>query len=375
MSDSDIGLGSSPPVVTQKRKYEQDTELEVQLDAPEPPSKKALRKAKKIKVAKSDEDGIHADRKTHIAQGNGDSKGPSVPIFKEQPKRTGFGVWIGNLVFTTTAENLLSFFTSNKVNAIPAEEIARINLPTGVPRNGKPQNKGFAYVDFTSQAAVEKALLLSEKLLTGRRVLIKDAKNFEGRPKPEEAKKAEVATSKRIFVGNLAFDATREVLKQHFETCGPVADVFLATFEDSGKCKGYGWVTFEDLSSSEAAMRGWIDQLASEEGKDVKRRIWVNKIDGRKLRMEYAEDATTRYKKRYGKDAKKGDDLVLPLGEVDSRGELVRKEAGKRNEKSEKRHEKGQERNSNRSGRYAESTVAKLKGSIVKSEGTKVVFG
>lgn len=374
MSDSETNSGSNPPVITKKRKYEQDSELEVKLDAPEPPSKKALRKAKKVKVEQGDGDGIHADRKIHIAQGKSDSKISAAPIFKEQPKRTGFGIWIGNLVFTTTAENVLSFLTSTKVKAISAEEIARINLPHGVPRNGKPQNKGFAYVDFTNQAALDKALLLSEKLLTGRRVLIKDAKNFEGRPKPEEAKKIEVPTSKRIFVGNLAFDATRDILKQHFETCGPVADVFLATFEDSGKCKGYGWVTFEDLSSSEAAMRGWIDELNSDNGRDVKRRVWLNKIDGRKLRMEYAEDATTRYKKRYGKDAKKGEDTALPLGEVDSSGELVSKDAGNRKERSEKGHEKRPERKGNKSSRYAESTVAKLKGSIVESQGTKVVF-
>lgn len=374
MSISEASSGSGPPEITKKRKYEQDNELEVQLDAPEPPSKKALRKAKKVRAFKGDEDGIHADRKNQIAQGKNESKGVDPPVFKEQPKRTGFGIWIGNLVFTTTAENVLSFFTSDKVNPIPAEEIARINLPKGITRNGKPQNKGFAYVDFTSPAAVEKALLFSEKLLTGRRVLIKDAKNFEGRPKLEEAKKVEVPTSKRIFVGNLAFDATTEALKEHFETCGPVADVFLATFEDSGKCKGYGWVTFEDLSSSEAAMRGWVEEMAKEKGAGGKRRISVNKIEGRKLRMEYAEDATTRYKKRYGKDAKKEGDTILPLGEVDWSGELAGKDAGKRKERVEKNHEKRPERKPHNSGRYAESTVAKLKGSIIESKGTKVVF-
>ena len=371
MSISEASFGSGPQEVTKKRKYEQETELEIRLDAPEPPSKKALRKAKKAKPCKDDGDGIHADRKNQIAQGDSHAKDAKPPVFKEQPKRTGFGIWMGNLVFTTTEEKVLSFFTSDTDNAIPAEEIARINLPKGVPRNGKPQNKGFAYVDFTSQAAVEKALLFSEKLLTGRRVLIKDAKNFEGRPKPEATKEVKVPTSKRIFVGNLAFDATREALKQHFETCGPVADVFLATFEDSGKCKGYGWVTFEDLSSSEAAMRGWVDESGNEDGK---RKIWINKIEGRKLRMEYAEDATTRYKKRYGKDAKKEEDPHLPLGEVDSSGKPVGKDAGKRQQKPWKGQEGRPEGNSNYSGRYTDSTVAKLKGSIVESKGKKVVF-
>lgn len=367
--------------MTKKRKYEQNEELEVQLDAPEPPSKKTLRKAKKAKVSKDEGDGIHADRKSQISQGKNDkdeSAGIAPPVFKEHAKRTEFGVWIGNLVFSTTAENILSFFTGDKVNAIAAEEITRVNLPKGVPRNGKQQNKGFAYVDFTSQAAVDSALLLSEKLLTGRRVLIKDAKNFEGRPKPAEAKKPEVQTSKRVFVGNLAFDARRETLKEHFEICGPVADVFLTTFEDSGKCKGYGWVTFEDLSSAEAAMRGWVEEKAErkteEKGKHGKRRIWVNRIEGRKLRMEYAEDATTRYNKRYGKDAKKPELQVVPLGEVDVNGTSVGNDSKWKKDNAGQKHEMRPEQKVDRSGRYDESTVAKLKGSIVKSTGTKVSF-
>ena len=362
------------PAITKKRKYEQTEELEVQLDAPEPPSKKALRKAKKAKASKEDRDDVHADRKKQIAQVKSESQDVAPPVFKEQPKRTGFGIWIGNLVFTTTAENLQSFFTNDKTNPILIGEIARINLPKGVPRNGTPQNKGFAYVDFTNQEAVDKALLLSEKLLTGRRVLIKDAKNFEGRPKATEAKKPEVSSSKRIFVGNLAFDATKETLREHFEICGAVADVFLATFEDSGKCKGYGWVTFEELSSAEAAMRGWVEEYAKERVNSGKSRVWVNNIEGRRLRMEYAEDATTRYKKRYGKDAKKGEDQDVPLGEVDERGASIGKDTGRTGKKSGQKRERGFKQKSDQSGRYDDSTVAKLKGSIVESKGTKVLF-
>lgn len=90
--------------------------------------------------------------------------------------------------------------------------------------------------------------------------------------------------------------------------------------------------------------------------------------------MEYAEDATTRYKKRYGKDAKKEEDPHLPLGEVDSSGKPVSKDAVKRQQKPWKGQEGRPEGNSNYSGRYTDSTVAKLKGSIVESKGKKVVF-
>lgn len=43
-------------------------------------------------------------------------------------------------------------------------------------------NKGFAYVDFESEQEVDEAVKLSESGLDGRRLLIKNAKSYEGRP-------------------------------------------------------------------------------------------------------------------------------------------------------------------------------------------------
>lgn len=188
----------------------------------------------------------------------------------------------------------------------------------------KLQNKGFAYVDFATRKDLEAAILLSEKLLSGRRVLIKDAKSFEGRP--ESKKEAVTAASKRIFVGNLAFDTTEDDLREHFGRCGEVLSVFVATFEDSGKCKGYGWVTFEDLASATNAVRGWIelkdeesengdsdhdDKEAQRQRKKRKlRKWWVNRLKGRGLRMEFAEDQASRYKKRFGKNKESNNNAV-----------------------------------------------------------------
>ena len=43
-------------------------------------------------------------------------------------------------------------------------------------------NNSFAYVDFTSKEAMEKVISRSEEAFDGRRLLIKNAKSFEGRP-------------------------------------------------------------------------------------------------------------------------------------------------------------------------------------------------
>lgn len=316
--------------------------LEINIDAPEPPSKKALRRAKKGKaviVVKGREDSPGADSVS----------GEETSAINAPPKRSEYGIWIGNLPWSATKTDVRSFITTN--TDITDEAITRLHMPSpseASRQKPKPQNKGFAYVDFASESALTQALELSETLLRGRRVLIKDSKSFEGRPeKPKEddagtaAKHSGKPPSSRIFVGNLAFDVSKENLQDHFAPCGAVTDVHMATFEDSGKCKGYAWVEFADLQAGEAAVRGWVlydnkpngssseededegpnDNDLDTEEKDDKpknakaeqksktkkkapkpRKWWVNKLKGRVLRMEFAEDKTVRYKKRYGKD-------------------------------------------------------------------------
>lgn len=323
---SDEEPSSLEPAI-KKRKASVD-EIEVDITAPEPPSKKALRAMKKGKVLPPSKSG-----------GESSPEPEAVPKKKEVEKRSEHGVWIGNMPFTVSKEDLRKFFVEQ--SDLTEEMITRIHMPG--PNDGKPanqveekkfgkkiQNKGFAYVDFTTAEGVGYAIELSEQLLSGRAVLIKDNKSFEGRP---EKTKAETRMegkppSKRVFVGNLRFDATEESLKDHFEKCGAVESVKVATFEDSGKCKGYAWIVFEELEAAEAAVRGFVridepvesedEELSTDEDaadgetasnvKPVKtktRKWWVNKIAGRPLRMEFAEEAAVRYKKRYGKDGTK----------------------------------------------------------------------
>lgn len=333
----------SPEARTKKRKRSEPTaeELEIDVTAPEPPSKKALRKAKKSKSAPiisapNKHAGVkhsNAVEQTLLAK-ESPSKAPSQSRNdddeKAKPsKRSDYGVWIGNLPWSMTKENLRTFFTTD--TDITDEAITRIHMPapSGKPAGaGIQNNKGFAYVDLATEKALTAALGLSETLMTGRRLLIKDAKSFEGRPdKTKEAAKPDSQSgkppNKRVFVGNLGFDITKEDLQEHLSRCGNVLDVHLATFEDSGKCKGYGWVEFDTIEAGEAAVRGWVNMEQKQEDGDIDedvdeakitkqdkakkkprpRKWWVNKLRGRPLRTEFAEDKSVRYKKRFGKNA------------------------------------------------------------------------
>lgn len=356
-----------------KRKLQEGPELEIDVSAPEPPSKKALRKAKKGKGDATDGE----EPKARNSE-------PKSEKENAQDKRSEYGVWIGNLSFNVTKDDLRRFFTND--TSIEDATITRIHLPKGPEKFGRSQNRGFAYVDFSSKKALQEAIGLSEQLMTGRRVLIKDAKSYEGRPAKSEsqgtgaeASKSGHPPSKRLFVGNLSFDVTKELLEENFARCGTVNNVHMATFQDTGKCKGYAWVEFEELAAAEAAVRGFTlikeedeesdsssesesDSASEKKAKKTRkprmRRVWVNQLMGRRMRMEFAEDASTRYKKRFGKDAEKKDGPAIT--EVD----------GESREKP--RHKK--RRPSIDESRYSKETVQKLSGAIVEGQGQKTTF-
>lgn len=364
-----IAPHASPPQSPRKRKRDDvgaAAELEVDVTAPEPPSKKSLRRSKKTTlqpkgtVPAESEDVVNPPAAAQIAEGQ-----------SVIPKRSDYGIWIGNLPWTASKATLRDFITGNC--QIEDDMITRIHMPppskgtlaTSHPRQ-KPQNKGFAYIDLSSNHALEEVLALSEKLMDGRRVLIKDSKSFEGRPAVEQKDASGIdpvsgkPPNKRVFVGNLGFDIRKEDLDEHLAQCGNIDDLHIATFEDSGKCKGYAWVEFAELESARSAVRGWIEKYESpdipDDEEDIQpvgdgskprkkpkaRKWWVNKLHGRPLRIEYAEDKAVRYKKRFGKDLQvqsdqapdaaysAGDDEHSPKyvskgGEHKSRGKAARK--------------------------------------------------
>ncbi|EZG55419.1 RNA recognition motif (RRM) containing protein [Gregarina niphandrodes] len=50
----------------------------------------------------------------------------------------------------------------------------------------------------------------------------------------------------KMFVGGLAQTVTSDFLKAYFSNYGPVQDAFVLMDEQSGRSRGFGFVTFED---------------------------------------------------------------------------------------------------------------------------------
>ena len=288
-----------------EKKETSTKEIEIRLDADTPLSKKELRRIKKGKTTLEELQrkkakklakaaaaaGTNATAATSTgtektatdgvtdgaaSTGSADGAAPAAAAAAGS-KRSDFGVWIGNLSFDTTRDELSNFVTSKADPPITKSDIARINLPT---RGTK--NRGFAYVDFFTEPHMHAAIALSESELNGRKVLIKNSKSYEGRPATSTvsptASISKNPPSRILFVGNLSFDTTSELLQDHFKHCGEIVKIRVATFEDTGKCKGFAFIDFKDVEGPTAAL------------KDKS----LRKIIGRPLRMEFGEDRSQR---------------------------------------------------------------------------------
>lgn len=384
VEQSDEPATESAPEATPsgKRKAEIE-EIEVDVSAPEPPSKRAKRALKKGKSlpAKQDSD-----------DESGEKKG-------KKDARSEHGVWVGNLPFFVGPVELRKWLIDNSGGVITEENITRIKLPTnnkepGRDKSAKPTNKGFAYVDFTDIGPKVAAIALSENDLGARKLLIKDSKSFEGRPKKEAEpepgteegdaaqQKKDANASRKIFVGNMGFKTTDEDVSRNFEKCGEIEWVKVATFEDTGKCKGYGWVKFKEPEAAAWAVKGFVkikEEIETEkdfkEGSDddedeepqqkqfKMRKWWVNRMLGRELKIELAEDDQVRYKKRFKKNPN-ADDSENPRNRPPAR-------------KAYRPNEGAEGADSGASKPLKEATdisVARLTGAVVKHTGSKMTF-
>src|SRR6185503_8520767 len=80
--------------------------------------------------------------------------------------------------------------------------------------------------------------------------------------------------SNRLYVGNLPFHATEELLSQRFASCGGVVSVSVVIDRETGRSRGFAFI---DMESPAAAQKA----IAELDGQDM---------DGRSLRVRIAED-------------------------------------------------------------------------------------
>ena len=98
--------------------------------------------------------------------------------------------------------------------------------------------------------------------------------NEEAIAKSDEKPAPRRGPAPRLFVGHLSWDTTSEGLRAFFEKQGEVLDAIVMTDRDTGRSRGFGFVTMADKKAAQAA----IDKL---DGAD---------LDGRQIRVNVATE-------------------------------------------------------------------------------------
>lgn len=84
--------------------------------------------------------------------------------------------------------------------------------------------------------------------------------------------------SKKVFVGGLSWNTNEDNLRNAFEAFGDVQDAKVISDRDTGRSRGFGFVTF----------------ATAEDASDAINRMDGKMLDGRTLKVSAAEDKPRR---------------------------------------------------------------------------------
>lgn len=62
--------------------------------------------------------------------------------------------------------------------------------------------------------------------------------------------------SKKLFVGGLSWDTNNQGLREAFEAYGEVDDAVVISDRETGRSRGFGFVTFSDETAASEALTG-----------------------------------------------------------------------------------------------------------------------
>ena len=84
--------------------------------------------------------------------------------------------------------------------------------------------------------------------------------------------------STRLYVGNLSFNTSDATVREHFEAFGTVTDVHVVMDRDTGRPRGFAFVTMGSPAEATRAINETNGQM----------------LDGRPLRVNEAEERPSR---------------------------------------------------------------------------------
>lgn len=125
-------------------------------------------------------------------------------------------------------------------------------------RNSR-RSKGIAYIEFVEASSVPLAIGLTGQRLLGVPIIVQ-ASQFQAEKNRAAAAAAACSLHRgsvgpmRLYVGSLHFNITEDMLRGIFEPFGRIESIQLMMDSETGRSRGYGFITFSDSECAKKAM-------------------------------------------------------------------------------------------------------------------------
>ncbi|KAL7030300.1 hypothetical protein ACKWTF_006605 [Chironomus riparius] len=163
---------------------------------------------------------------------------------EERDSRTIFCMQLSQRV---RARDLEEFFSS----------VGKVRDVRLITCNKTKRFKGIAYVEFKDPESVALALGLSGQRLLGIPISVQHTqaeKNRLANTTPPAPPKLPVQGPMRLYVGSLHFNITEDMLRGIFEPFGKIDNIQLIMDAETGRSKGYGFITFHNADDAKKAL-------------------------------------------------------------------------------------------------------------------------
>lgn len=198
------------------------------------------------------------------SSGDGDVVGGEEELYPEPPEEAK--LYVGNLPYDVDSEKLANIF-----NEAGVVEIAEV-----IYNRETDQSRGFGFVTMSTVEEAEKAVELFNRYdLGGRALTVNKAAPRGSRPeRPPRVNEP----SFRIYIGNLPWQVDNSRLEQVFSEHGNVVSARVVYDRETGRSRGFGFVTMATETEVE-------DAIAALDGQS---------LDGRAIRVNVAEERPRR---------------------------------------------------------------------------------
>ncbi|CAN6447603.1 unnamed protein product [Victoria cruziana] len=184
--------------------------------------------------------------------------------YQEPPEEAK--LFVGNLPYDIDSEGLAQLFEKSGI-----VEVAEV-----IYNRETDQSRGFGFVTMSTVEEAEKAVEMFHRYdLNGRFLTVNKASPRGSRA---ERPAREFEPSFRIYVGNLPWQVDDARLEQVFSEHGKVVNARVVCDRESGRSRGFGFVTMSSKSELDDAIAALDGQI----------------VDGRALRVNVAEERPRR---------------------------------------------------------------------------------